>query len=114
MGSWSVNCGISNIAITSGNKCVILPLKKNGREERQWQPATLPIFGTYNDYGGNEDNQVDKNTIPIEEHFGVGIEDFVVFLVDGKFTYDREEAQEAAEKMKNNLRRKKRETEKQA
>ena len=102
MGSWSVSCGISNIAITSGNQCVILPLKKNtGGSERDWQPATLPIFGEYNDYGGMEEIQEDDNTKFIEEHFGVGIDEFVTFLVDGKFTYEREEAEEVSEKMKN-------------
>lgn len=92
MGSWSVNCGISNIAITSGNKCILLPLKKNKNSEtREWQPATLPIFGEYNDYGGIEEIEKDDNTSFIEEHFGVTIEEFCEFLVDGKFTYDRSE-----------------------
>jgi hypothetical protein len=26
MGSWSVSCGLSNIAITAGQECYILPL----------------------------------------------------------------------------------------
>ena len=101
MGSWSVNCGISNIAITSGNKCVILPLKKQqDSETREWQPAALPIFGEYNDYGGMEEIEKDDNTEFIENHFGISIEDFVVFLVDGKFTYERDEAKEVAGRMK--------------
>lgn len=102
MGSWSVNCGISNIAITSGNKCVILPLKENrGHETRAWQPATLPIFGEYNDYGGLEKIETDDNTELIEKHFGVSIDEFIVFLVDGKFTYGREEAIEVSAKIEN-------------
>ncbi len=102
MGCWSVNCGISNIAITAGNKCVILPLKKStSSETRNWQPATLPIFGEYNDYGGIEDIEEDDNTKFIEEHFGISIDEFSVFLVDGKFTYDREEATEVAGRIQN-------------
>jgi len=102
MGSWSVNCGISNIAITSGNKCVLLPLKENkGDESKKWQAATLPIFGQYNDYGGIDAIEIDDNTKLIAEHFGVSIEEFATFLVDGKFTYNRDEAQEVAAKIKN-------------
>jgi hypothetical protein len=102
MGSWSVACGISNIAITSGDDCVILPLKENkGGHYHKYQPATLPIFGEYNDYGGMENIIEDDNTKLIEEHFGVTIDEFVEFLVDGQFTYEREEATEIGEKMKN-------------
>jgi hypothetical protein len=36
MGSWSVSCEISNIAITSGNKCAILPLRKEYANYREW------------------------------------------------------------------------------
>ena len=102
MGSWSVACNISNIAITAGNKCVMLPLKKNRYSEtRKWQAATLPIFGSYDDYGGIEDIEEDDNTKMIEEYFGISIAEFAEFLVDGKFTYDRDEAKETSEKMKN-------------
>lgn len=56
MGSWSVNCGISNITITAGTECVLLPLKtnENGEGYLPYLPATLPIFGEYDDYGGIE------------------------------------------------------------
>lgn len=102
MGSWSVYCGISNIAITSGQKCILLPIKKNsGSETREWQPATLPIFGEYNDYGGIENIDVDDNTKLIEEYFGITIDEFCQFLVDGKFTYDRSEAKAIFKKIKN-------------
>ena len=77
MGSWSVYCGISNIAITSGNKCVLLPLKKTeAGEYLPLLPSTLPIFGTYDDYGGLEDIEEDDNTKLIEEHFNCSIHDF--------------------------------------
>ena len=104
MGSWSVHCGISKIAITSGNKCVLLPLKKNKySESRQWQAATLPIFGEYNDYGSLEEDSIEvtENTKLIEDYFGVSIMDFVTFLVDGKFTYNRGEAKEVSKRIKN-------------
>ena len=41
MGSWSVYCGLSNLAITSGQECVFLPLKKNNRGYLPYIPATL-------------------------------------------------------------------------
>jgi hypothetical protein len=95
MGCWSVSCGISNIAITSGNKCCIIPLKENqGTGYHSHQIAALPIFGVYNDYGGLEHIEEDDNTRLIEEHLGITIEEFVTFLVDGKHTYNREEATE--------------------
>jgi hypothetical protein len=37
-------------------------------EYHRYSPATLPIFGKYNDYGGIEDIVIDDNTKLIEEH----------------------------------------------
>lgn len=103
MGSWSVACGISNIAITSGQDCVILPLKEHsGHETREWQAATLPIFGKYNDYGGMEDIVEDDNTKHIENHLGIKIDEFIEFLVDGKFTYNRSEVEPIVKKLTKN------------
>jgi hypothetical protein len=103
MGSWSVSCGISQISITSGNECCILPLKKSRFDSyKEYTPATLPIFGIYNDYGGLEDIVKDKTTELIENHFGVSIEEFVTFLVDGKYTYDRSEAKDVKVKLEDN------------
>lgn len=100
MGSWSVCCGISNIAITSGRKCVLLPLKTSVSEYRKYQPATLPIFGEYDDYGGIENIEKDDNTELIEKYFGVSIEQFCEYLLNGKFTYERDEAIEIGKKIK--------------
>lgn len=103
MGSWSVSCGISNIAITDGQECVILPLKESNRYVTAgWQAATLPIFGKYNDYGGMEHIVEDDNTKYIEKYLGISIEEFVEFLVDGKFTYNRSEVKPIIEKLEKN------------
>jgi hypothetical protein len=104
MGSWSVYCNISQISITSGQKCVILPLKENKEREGydKFVPACLPIFGEYNDYGGMEEIEEDDNTKLIEEHLGVKIDKFVEFLVDGKFTYDRSEIKPIKAKLEKN------------
>lgn len=82
MGSWSVYCGISNISITDGNECVLLPLKKNDGYHGYlpYLPATLPIFGEYNDYGDIENIKEDENTKLIEEHFGCEIQDFCNYI----------------------------------
>jgi hypothetical protein len=103
MGSWSVYCGISKIAITANQQCVLLPIKENESMEgyMPYLPATLPIFGTYNYYGGIEDIITDDNTQLIEEHFGITINEFCTYLVDGKNTYDREEAHTVRNKTKN-------------
>lgn len=102
MGSWSVACGVSNIAITSGNNCVIIPLKENSSEYGGYVPATLPIFGVYNDYGGMEDIVRDDNVELIEKHLGITIDEFIEFLVDGKFTYQRDEVKPTIEKLEEN------------
>jgi len=93
MGCWSVHCNISKIAITAGDKCVLLPIKKNQYQSYQyftWNPATLPIFGEYNDYGGLEDIEINNNTKLIEEYFGASIEDFVGYFTE-EVTYQRED-----------------------
>lgn len=77
MGSWSVYCGISNIAITAGSRCAILPIKRDRMNYRnQFVPATLPIFGKYDDYGGLENIERSQNTRYIEEFFNCTIEEF--------------------------------------
>jgi hypothetical protein len=93
MGSWSVYCGISKIAITAGKQCVLLPLKINHDNEGYLThlPATLPIFGEYDDYGGIENITKDDNTQLIEEHFQITIEEFCDYLLNGKNTYNRSE-----------------------
>jgi hypothetical protein len=100
MGSWSVSCGISKIAITSGNECCIIPIKQNrGSEMGGYVPTTLPIFGLYNDYGGMEDIVKDENTKLIEEYCGINIEELVEFLVDGEHYYNRKEVKHIKEKL---------------
>jgi hypothetical protein len=102
MGSWSVSCGISNIAITSVHECAIIPLKESTSEYGGYVPCTLPIFGRYNDYGGMEDIIEDDNTKLIESHLGITIADFIKFLVDGKFTYNRREVNKIITKLDEN------------
>lgn len=85
MGSWSVYCGISKIAITDNQECVLLILKKNtkGIGYNKYCVATLPIFGTYDDYGGIDNIIKDDNTQLIEEHFNCTIEDFAYYFTRG-------------------------------
>lgn len=99
MGSWSVSCGISNIAITANNECCIIPLKAATGGYDNYLPCTLPIFGKYDDYGGMEDIIENENTKLIEEYFGITIDEFIEFLVDGKHTYDRSELDPIREKL---------------
>ena len=92
MGSWSVYCGISNISITAGHKCVFLPLKKNSSGEYlPYIPATLPIFGEYDDYGGMKNIEHDENTKLIEDHFKCTIEEFCHFFCRGIISNDEDD-----------------------
>jgi len=93
MGSWSVYCGFSQIAITSGQKCVFLPLKKVARSDTYlpYVPATLPIFGEYDDYGGIENIEKDANTELIEKHFNCTIEEFCYFFTRGCIRDDEDD-----------------------
>lgn len=104
MGSWSVYCGISQIAITSGKECVLLPLMENKyMEYDEYIPATLPIYGEYDDYGGIEKIEKNENTQLIEEHFNCTIEQFCHYFTRGcistsesdfpKFLMENEEIQ---------------------
>ena len=89
MGSWSVYCGISRITITSGRECVFLPLIENKTHQGydKYIPATLPIFGEYNDYGGIENIVQDKNVKLIEKIYNCSIDDFCAFLTDVRRDY---------------------------
>lgn len=104
MGSFSANCGITNLTIGCGDDCVLLPLiaKKvyeNGKLERKsyavhpsvalftynddmWEPFCFPIRGKYNDYGGLEDIIEDDNTKRLEEYFNLKIQDIVDLFTD--------------------------------
>lgn len=70
MGCWSKYCGVSNITINGGTKCVLLPVKKDTNNVLtglcEYIPASLPIFGTYNNYGDLENIVKDNNTNFIE------------------------------------------------
>jgi hypothetical protein len=102
MGHWSIYCGISQIAISSGNACVLLPLKKTTdyMDNRPYTPATLPIFGNYNDYGCLENIEENPNTKLIEEHFGITIQEFADIFPE-YLSYKRDEGNEIVKKMKN-------------
>ena len=92
MGSWSVYCAISRITITAGRKAVFLPLRKNvdGVGYDKFIPATLPIFGEYNDYGCIENIEDDENTKFLEAKFGFSAQEICDFLVDGRRDFNSE------------------------
>lgn len=96
MGSWSVYCGISNITITCGQKCVLLPLKKAGDDRGRggyfsYIAAAPPIFGEYDDYGGVEEIEKDDYTDLVESHFQCKIEEFCQFFTRGIIRQDEED-----------------------
>ena len=87
MGSFNVACSVSNISIRAGDPVAFIPLEvakypyKIGDGNHMliysncfYAPATLPIFGEYDDYGGVENIIRDKNLEIIEKFFGKTIE----------------------------------------
>lgn len=70
MGCWNETCGISQIAIRSGDPVVGVFIQESGRLEpagecnttNAWSPAFLPIRGTYDEYGRIENIVKDWNT----------------------------------------------------
>lgn len=91
MGSWTIYCEVSNIAIKEGDDMVILPIKKSNNSYSPYIAATLPIFCTYNDYGNVKDIEIDTNTKIIEDHFKISINEFTDYLLEGKHTHMRDE-----------------------
>jgi len=90
MGSFNVACSVSNISISPDMKVAYLPLKMSieGLDNSviknrnfliypwcHYAPYTLPIFGTYNDYGCLADIERNENVLFLEEKFGIEIED---------------------------------------
>lgn len=92
MGSFSVACGVSRMALNSGDKCLLIPLAKTKHSDDtrtgsyyvsndgpigRFHPLTLPIFGDYSDYGSLNNIEENSHTKRIEEFFGCSISDFV-------------------------------------
>jgi hypothetical protein len=90
MGSFDVACSISRITINPGDPVAYFPLKlydyaydpraANNTLIYTWcyyEPATLPIFGKYYDYGYIDQIEKDSSTKAIEKHFECPIETVV-------------------------------------
>lgn len=106
MGSFSANCGITNLTIGCGDDCVLLPLiakrvYEDGTLKRKsyavhpsvslfvynddmWEPFCFPIRGKYNDYGGLEDIIENDNTRRLEEYFNLKIQDIVDLFTEAR------------------------------
>lgn len=83
MGSWSEYCGLSNVTITSGTKCVFIALKKDNKhsmESERWFPALPPLFGDYNDYGAIENVEDTVGSRLVKQFFGLNAEEFVEMM----------------------------------
>lgn len=88
MGSFNVVCSISSISIDCGDDVVYIPLEvskypyKIGDGNSTliylycfYSPVTLPVFGSYDDYGRIGDIKRDANIEVTEAHFDEKIED---------------------------------------
>lgn len=87
MGSFNVACSVSSISIGYGDSIAYIPLEVSKHPDKIgdgnnsliyshcfYSPVTLPIFGTYDDYGRIEDIKRNTNVDVIETHFGEKIE----------------------------------------
>lgn len=89
MGSFSEYCQISQITITSGTPCYLVPLQnKPMAEGRPWSLYCLPILGEYNSYGTIENIELDKNTTCVEQLTNLSIEQFCGQLTSYDSTLD--------------------------
>lgn len=90
MGSFNVACSVSNISIGAGDPVAYIPLEVarypyhigDGNDmliytHCFYAPVTMPIFGTYDDYGGVENIEKNKNTEIVEEYFGIPIDEVI-------------------------------------
>jgi len=90
MGSYDVCCSVSNVTINCGDPAVYIPLESYKYREGNipsdgnnmliypgcfYTPATLPIFGEYDDYGRIGYIEKNQNTEILEVFFDTKIED---------------------------------------
>lgn len=61
MGCWNETCAITNLPICWSDPTVAIPLERNPYNkdaciypDDMWRPISLPLFGTYDDYGNLE------------------------------------------------------------
>ncbi len=101
MGSFDQSCVVSRLPISHyrGEKCYVLPIKKNEYTELNsgpfcnYSPLCLPIEGEYNDYGNLENIVKNDHTKFLEEYFGLSIEHIVSCITDCRKRYGVEYTQ---------------------
>jgi hypothetical protein len=96
MGSWNGTCALSQMPIVHGEKVVLFPLVKSPSAENggggycystnQYSPMTIPLFGVFDDYGGIE--KIDKNKEYVYNLFKL-FEEKKMFKKD-EYEYDRQ------------------------
>lgn len=105
MGSFNVSCSISNLSITPGTRCALIPLIRNkyhypgpdrigsmfvsdSMPAHFFYPFSFPIFGKYDDYGRIRDVERNQTVETLEKFFGVTIEQLVDILTSGRDAED--------------------------
>jgi len=107
MGSFNMVCAISRVSISPGDRVVLIPATKDWiyKEEGETEcmifppshiyfpsvsspgsglaPVTLPIRGTYNDYGRIVPDEDPEHDALIQKAFGVTLNEIAEFAVDG-------------------------------
>lgn len=89
MGSFNLKCTISNKTIKYGDKVAVIQLSENDYRgnledsiliyhDDKYQLNTLPVFGTYNDYGGIEDIEDSHGLRDILSHYEVEYDEGIV------------------------------------
>lgn len=90
MGSFNVACSISNMSIKWGSKVAYFPLEisrfpnKIGDKKDLllyqhcfYSPASLPVFGEYDEYGRVENIEIDENVRLLQKKYKVKIDEIL-------------------------------------
>lgn len=101
MGCFNVACSVSNISIGAGTKVAFIPLiptymdSTNGAVVLSpnsmltyptaiFEPATMPIFGEYDDYGGVENVERNQVVEDIEAYFELKIDTILSMITENR------------------------------
>lgn len=102
MGSFNVACSVSKLSISCGTDVAFIPLKATENynhmghnapipntamfvgNESLYEPAMLPLFGKYNDYGSVDNIIEDNNTIALEKKYGLSASQIIELITDGR------------------------------
>lgn len=94
MGCWTETCGISNLPISYGEKTmmILLDISSNGNLNHHCfinaDVISLPIEGTYNDYGSLENIKRTQVVLDLEKKYGRNIDKLIDIITGHGYGHD--------------------------